>query len=279
MGRGFMDADRVGRLIVDVSDRLIWPRFRRLRPDEVEQKAPGDLVTIADREAEDALAAALRAEDPDALVLGEEAIAADPALLDSLDASGRVWLIDPVDGTGNFAAGNPDFGTMLVELESGRPRRSWIWQAGRRRLFQATCGEGVRVDGRPLAPPHPRRPLLTGGVTPEFAALAGPGLAPALPMTGSCTADYPLIALGERDYLIHNGRHPWDHFPGLCLLGELGGVVRFADGEPYRPRSANPHRLVAARSPEVWDAVAAAALELARRPAEGSGGAAGGVPA
>lgn len=272
-----LDADGVSQLIVDVSDRLIWPRFRRLRPEEVEQKAPGDLVTIADREAEDAIAAALRQADPGALVLGEEAIAADPGLLDSLDAAGRVWLIDPVDGTGNFAAGNPDFGTMIVELESGRPRRSWIWQAGRRRMFQATAGGGVLVDGRPLAPPHPRRPLLIGGVTPEFAALAGPGLAPALPMTGSCTADYPLIALGERDYLIHNGRHPWDHLPGICLLGELGGVVRFADGEPYRPRSDNPYRLIAARSPEVWDAVATSALELARRIGEGSGGAAGGV--
>ena len=280
--RAPLDADRVARLIVDVSDRLIWPRFRRLRADEIEQKAPGDLVTIADREAEDAIAAVLRAEDPDALVLGEEAIAADPALLAGLDAPGRIWLVDPVDGTGNFAAGHPDFGTMLVELESGRPRRSWIWQAGRRRMVQASAGEGVlvadvsggsdlvqttagggvRIDGRPLAAPHPRRPLLVGGVTPEYAAIAGSGLAPAWPMTGSCTADYPLIALGERDYLVHNGRHPWDHFPGICLLGELGGVVRFADGEPYRPRSDNPHRLIAARSTEVWDAVAAAALEL-----------------
>lgn len=263
--RSGLDTDRVSALIAEVCDRLVLPRFRRLAPGEVEEKSPGDPVTIADREAEEALTAVLAREDPGAVVLGEEAIAAEPELLASLDAAGRVWLIDPVDGTGNFAAGNPDFGTMLVELEDGRPRRSWIWQAVRRRMLQATLGHGVRVDGRPLAAPRPRRPLLVGGVTPEFAALRADGLAPAWPMTGSCTADYPLIALGERDYLIHNGRHPWDHWPGVLLLGELGGVVRFMDGQPYRSRSDNPHKVVAARSEEAWQLVAEAGLLLLER--------------
>jgi len=254
--------ERVCDLIVTVADRVVVPRFGRLARDEVAEKSPGDLVTVADAEAEAELAAALRAADPGALVIGEEAVAADPALAELIDAGERVWLVDPVDGTGNFVAGNPDFGCLVAELRRGVPVRVWIWQAVRRRMLQATRGEGVRVDGRPLARPHPRRPELVGGVTPEYAGLRGPGLAAPWPMTGSCTADYPLIALGERDYLIHNGKHPWDHWPGILLLAELGGRVAFADGEPFSSTSQNPHKIVAARSPEVWDAVAAAAARL-----------------
>lgn len=254
-----MSTDWVSRLIVDVSDRVVWPRFRRLAPGQVREKSPGDLVTIADTEAEAELSAALRAHDPGSLVIGEEAVAADPGLRRRIDGAGRVWLVDPVDGTGNFVAGNPDFGCLIVELHAGTPTRSWIWQAGQRRMVQATRGAGVRVDGRVLGRPHPRRPELVGGVTGEYAGLRGEGIAAPWPMTGSCTADYPLIALGERDYLIHNGAYPWDHWPGILLLDELGGKVAFCDGEPFSSTSTNPHKIVAARTPEIWDAVARAA--------------------
>lgn len=257
-----MLTDRVSELIVDVADRVVLPRFRGLAPEEVAEKSPGDLVTVADTEAEQAITAALRAGDPSALVIGEEAVAAEPNLRDLIDTAAHVWVVDPVDGTGNFVAGNPDFGCMVVEMACGKPVRSWIWQAVRRRMFQATRGQGVRLDGHPLSGPQPDRIRLVGGVTPEYAGLRGDGLADPSPMTGSCTADYPLIALGERDYLIHNGAQPWDHWPGILLLTELGGRVAFLDGEPFTSTSTNPHKILAARSPEVWDAVATAALAL-----------------
>ena len=253
---------RVSELIVDVADRVVLPRFRSLAPEEVAEKGPGDLVTVADTEAEAVIAAALRAADPGALVIGEEAVAADPALRALIDDAEHVWLVDPVDGTGNFVAGNPDFGCLVVELRAGTPVRSWIWQSVRRRMFQATRGRGVRLDGRRLPAPRPGRNRLGGGVTGEYAGLRGARLAEPWPMTGSCTADYPLIALGERDYLIHNGSYPWDHWPGILLLTELGGRVAFLDGEPFTSTSTNPGRILAARSPEVWDDVAAAAREL-----------------
>ena len=88
-----------------------------------------------------------------------------------------------MDGTGNFVAGNPDFGTMVVELRSGTPVRSWIWRAVRRRMFQADRGGGVHVDGRRLPRPRSRRSRLVGGVTPEYAELSGAGLAEPYPMT------------------------------------------------------------------------------------------------
>ena len=166
----------VSQLIVDVTDRMVMLPFRRLAPGEVAEKSPGDLVTIADAQAEIEIAAALRAGDPGALVIGEEAVAADPSLRTLIDGAERVWLVDPVDGTGNFVAGNPDFGCMVVELRSGTPVGSWIWQAVRRRVFQAARGGGVHLGGRKLPRPRSRRSRLVGGVTAEYAELSGAGL-------------------------------------------------------------------------------------------------------
>ena len=167
----------VSQLIVDVTDRVVMPRFRRLAVGDVTEKSPGDLVTIADAEAEIELAEALRAGDPDALVIGEEAVAADPSLRTLIDEAERVWLVDPVDGTGNFVAGNPAFGCMVVEMHSGKPARSWIWQAVRRRMFQAVSTGGASLDGRSLSRPRSHRFSLVGGVTAEYAELRGAGLA------------------------------------------------------------------------------------------------------
>ena len=254
-------AEEIARLVVNTCDAVVVPRFRRLAADEVAEKAPGDLVTVADRLAEEVLTDALARWFPDATIIGEEAVAADPSLLGRID-EGHVWLVDPVDGTGNFVAGDPEFGTLLTELVDGTPVRSWTWRAGVRQMLSAERGAGVRVDGALLHPPRPERNLLVGGVTGEYAHLRGPGLADPRPMTGSCTGDYPAIALGQRDYLIHNGRHPWDHWPGVLMLEELGGVVRFLDGTPYATASTSPGKLLAARSPQVWEVVAAAARGL-----------------
>lgn len=260
-------SDEVAALIVRVADEVIVPRFDRLADGEVAEKSPGDYVTVADREAEEILGGWLRAADPGASVWGEEQIAAEPGLLAGIDAAERAWLVDPLDGTGNFVKGVPDFGVLVVELRRGVPIRSWIWQAMRRHLFFAEAGAGAYRDGvrlgAPAGPGHGSG--LVGGVTPEFLGVAGPGLAPAVPFTGSCTADYPLIATGGRDYLIHNGKHAWDHYPGILLLGELGGRVAFMDSEPFAADSSNEHKIVAARTPEVWQQVASAGLNCRER--------------
>ena len=256
-------SDEISRLVVNTCDEVVIPRFRRLGADDVAEKSPGDLVTIADRLAEEVLTDALASLSPDATIIGEEAVAADPALLHRID-SGHVWLVDPVDGTGNFVAGIDEFGMLLTELLDGVPVRSWIWRAGVRQLLVSQRGAGVRVGGERLAPPTPERDLLVGGVTGEYAHLRGPGLAEPWPMTGSCTGDYPARARGPRADQIHNGRNPWDPGPGGLMLEELGGVVKFLDGTPYATASTSPEKLLAARSPQVWDAVASAARALPR---------------
>ena len=88
------------------------PSFRSLRPEDIHSKDtpgdPDDLVTIVDRAAERYLIDALSEVIPGAAFIGEEAASDDPALIDALSTRAPAWLIDPIDGTKNFAHGNAD---------------------------------------------------------------------------------------------------------------------------------------------------------------------------
>ena len=99
----------------------VLPRFRHLAPNAVHEKTgPQDLVTEADLAAEAAITAALAARFPGATIVGEEATAADPTLLDRLDGAGLSFVVDPVDGTANFAAGLAVFAMMAAAIIGGQ---------------------------------------------------------------------------------------------------------------------------------------------------------------
>ncbi|MGH9165392.1 MAG: inositol monophosphatase family protein, partial [Acidimicrobiales bacterium] len=83
-------------------------------------------------------------------VVGEEAAAADPRLLDPVGTAERLWVVDPVDGTSNFVRGSPDYAVMVALLERGAAVASWILQPVTGRLFVAEAGSGATVDGRRL---------------------------------------------------------------------------------------------------------------------------------
>lgn len=153
-----MQTEAVSDLLAEVAEQVILPRFGTLESDQVEEKRPGDLVTVADREAEVVLAQRLRADDPHALVVGEEGVFVDPSCLDLLAGAEHAWVIDPVDGTRNFARGSADFAVMLAELRSGVTVRSWIWQPVHRLLYVAERGAGVSCNGVMLTPPAQSAP-------------------------------------------------------------------------------------------------------------------------
>lgn len=115
----------VGDLLREVAARSVLPRFRRLQDREIHEKQPGELVTIADQEAEAALTGGLRRLLPGSRVVGEEACAADPSLLLGI-GTGLVWLVDPLDGTADFAAGDPRFSLMVALLRDGDIIAPWM---------------------------------------------------------------------------------------------------------------------------------------------------------
>lgn len=252
-----MRTEEVADLIRDVTERLIAPRFRALADEEVIMKRPGDVVTVADREAETALTAALLAAHPAALIVGEEATFSDPRALAGLAGADHAWVIDPVDGTRNFAAGRDDFGVMIAEVRRGETTRAWIWQPRYGDMYAAERGAGATRNGVLL-------PQLVAGERPWRAA-AWPGMSRSdvvglqLRTTcGSCAIDYPALARGETDALAYRSVHPWDHLPGGLIVTEVGGLVRLDDSD-YRPGTTG-RVLVAAAS----DAVARLLGPIAR---------------
>lgn len=249
-----MQTEAVSELLAEVAAQVILPRFGTLASDQVEEKGPGDLVTIADREAEIELAKRLRAADPAALVVGEEGVYSDPSCLDALPEAAHAWVIDPVDGTRNFARGGADFAVMLAELRSGVTLRSWIWQPVHRLLYVAERGAGVTCNGELMQPPPPSSREVPVGAT--YIPLPGEDLAPVrvIRSWGSCGIDYPKLMAGEVDFLSYRSMFPWDHLPGGLMLTELGGRIATVAGQDYRAGVIG-RRLLATADPSLWQPV------------------------
>jgi fructose-1,6-bisphosphatase/inositol monophosphatase family enzyme len=251
-----MHTDEVLDLLRDVAEKVIDPRFRSLGSDEIAEKNPGDLVTVADREAEAWITAVLRREYPDALILGEEATATDDTLMGKFAAAEHAFTVDPVDGTKNFVHGSPDHAVMVAELLGGEVVRSWIWQPQHRTAYVAERGAGAWRDGERLVRPPAGEGELHGVTARRSWIGRALGALTALELTWVCCGvDYPKLVEGAADYALYRRGKPWDHAPGLLLLAEAGGYVGTFDGAAYHPQREVPRGLVAAADRTTYDLV------------------------
>ncbi|MCV2395504.1 inositol monophosphatase [Actinotalea sp. M2MS4P-6] len=255
-----MEISAVTDLVERVAYELVLPRFRDLSEDDVSAKGPGDLVTVVDTAAEDAITAGLTAIAPDVPVVGEEATAADPALLSALPELERAFLVDPIDGTRAFVEGAPDYAIMVALVEAGEPVAGWICLPSRGHTWVAERGSGAWRDGARLTPPaRPERPRLRiapsrghDDVLAERSAAEGLEVGLGVPLWAG--RSYTALADGEVDALGYWAGWPWDHAPGTALLRELGGVVAGVDASPYRATGlAGP--MIAAGSADAFDRV------------------------
>jgi fructose-1,6-bisphosphatase/inositol monophosphatase family enzyme len=250
-----VNTTEVLELLQRVAEEVINPRFRSLDDEQIDEKNPGDLVTVADREAEERLTDALSRAYPDALVLGEEATATDDTLLPRFRAADHAFTIDPVDGTKNFVAGSRNHAVMAAELRDGEVLRSWIWQPQLGAAYVAERGRGAWRNGERLQrPPVGDEPR---GVTSRrrWLGRALDGLPPLELTWVCCGVDYPKLVEGEADYLVYRGTQPWDHSPGLLLLEESGAYLGTFEGGRYRPQDDPPVGLVAAADRATYDRV------------------------
>lgn len=249
-------------LMQRVSRDIILPRFRNLGAGEIVEKAADDLVTIADREAEIALTEGLATIDPSLAIVGEEAAHADPAVLDAL--SGDCWIIDPIDGTHNFAHGNAPFGILLAQASGGVGRSGWIYDCVTGRFCSAHAGQGAYVDGERIAargsgsePPvaaisvifldEARRRAVNAHIAPHYRVVETP----------RCAAEqYPRLALGENDVSFFERTLAWDHAAGVLFVNEAGGKVARPDGSAYRVDEHGRTGMIGAASPQLWDGLA-----------------------
>ncbi|WP_018218175.1 inositol monophosphatase family protein [Salinispora vitiensis] len=256
--------DEVGTLLRTAADQVVLPLFRRLDEADIEEKAPGDLVTVADRRAEELISAGLRRLRPDSVVVGEEAVAEDPELLRHLDRAGPVWLVDPIDGTSNFAAGRPPFVLMVALLIDGEPSAAWMLDPLVGTLAATRPGTGAYVNGRAVRTAGAPADLgqLRGAAMSRYlpAALrprveaAGARLGELLPGQHCAGREYLDLLLGVQQFVLYGHTLPWDHVPGTHLVRAAGGVARRFDGAEYHPGVEGQGLLVAVDE-RVWAAV------------------------
>lgn len=240
----------------------IMPRFRKLSPEDVFAKPspddPTDLVTVADRAAESQLTQRLMRLVPGSVVVGEEAAAANPQTLDHLRGNRPVWLVDPLDGTRNFAAGHGPFGCMAALVERGVLVASGIYLPLEDRLLTAERERGAYVDGAPIGGnvtvPARLRGTLYGKFLPPRVRDALELQSAAhdrMPGVICAAAEYANVTSGSKDYVVYFRLLPWDHAPGALIVREAGGVVRHPDGRDYAVWDERELTLVAS-SPAAW---------------------------
>ena len=266
---GFHDA--VSDLLRNVANESILPHFRALSADQIENKASDDVVTIADRQSEEMLAEGLAKIIPGLPIVGEEAAHDDPVILERLQSS--CWIVDPLDGTNNFAQGKAPFGILLAMAENGVAHTGWIYDPLPARLCIAHHGKGAFIDGeRVTAKPTGQKPPIAAislmfmnsahrqavkrHIAPHYSLVDIP----------RCAAEqYPRLALGQNDVSIFERTLAWDHAAGVLWLNEAGGKAARPDGSPYRVDEQDRTGLIGAASPKLFDDLAArlAMLETA----------------
>ncbi|WP_424775412.1 inositol monophosphatase family protein [Novosphingobium sp.] len=249
-------------LLRDVSARAILPHYQTLSAGQIEAKAADDVVTVADTEAEDMLAEGLARIIPGLPIVGEEAAHADPAVLDRL--SSACWIVDPLDGTNNFAAGKPPFGIIIAMADGGEAHTGWIYDPLSDRLCIAHKGKGAFINGEKIQ-------ACSTGQEPPVAAISLVFMDPAqraamkdhiAPHYGlvdipRCAAEqYPRLVLGVNDCSIFERTLAWDHAAGVLFVNEAGGKAARPDGRPYRVDEAHLPGLIGAASERLWDDLA-----------------------
>lgn len=246
------DPTKVDGILRDVAEQIILPRFQKLEDGDIREKNPGDLVTVADTEAEAVLSERLCTLLPGSQVVGEEAVAVDAAILDRLERPGAVWILDPVDGTRNFVHGRDKFAVIVALVLDGRTVQGWIHDPLTGRSAIAEEGAGAYLQGQRLRLAHPPAlDRMAGSVGPRHPA----GLAHRvgrLTCQGSTAHDYLDLLDGGLHFAYFRRLHPWDHAAGILMHAEAGGVSAYLDGEAYRPGHGRSGLLVAPDRPS-WN--------------------------
>ncbi len=239
--------------------------LRRLSRISVTRKTNSiDLVTEADRESEQAVIKTLGGAFPGHAILAEESGA-------SAQSSGDRWIIDPLDGTTNFAHGYPQFCVSIAYERSGRVELGVILDALKRELFVAARGRGARLNSQRIQvskTPTLDRALLATGFPYDRRERRNFYLTfweafmmrtQGVRRTGSAALDLCYVACGRVDAFWEFGLRPWDVAAGALIVAEAGGRVGNADASPLDIEARNIvasngrlHRAVLATITTAW---------------------------
>lgn len=255
--------EAVEAIMREASEQAILPHYQSLTTAQIDAKAPDDVVTVADRKSEELLTDRLSKLLPEAAVVGEEATFADGGVLDQLKDR-LCWIVDPLDGTNNFAAGKPPFGVLVALADKGETLGGWILDCLTGRFCHASLGSGAWIDGervaakpsgenRPVAAisliflEESRRAQIREHIAPHYRLVDIP----------RCAAEqYPRLVLGTNDVSLFERTLPWDHAAGALFLNEAGGHCARPDGSAYRVDEFERRGMIGASSAALFDDLA-----------------------
>jgi myo-inositol-1(or 4)-monophosphatase len=205
-------------------------------PLDVEQKSSrGDLVTAADRASEALIVQRLRRDFPADAILGEEGGAYS-------GTSGNRWILDPLDGTTNYAHGYPLYCVSIAYERAGEVICGAICAPAIGELFAGELGSGATLNGKPIRVSGVQRiadAMVCTGFKPAFydrngalfAAMSR--VAQAVRRDGSAALDLAFTACGRFDAFWERDLSPWDVACGALLVREAGGMTSKIDGAPF----------------------------------------------
>lgn len=202
------------------------------------------MVSDADRDAEAAIGGLLAAERPDDGLLAEEGSHADAA-------SGRRWVVDPLDGTTNYLYRFPGWVVSVALEDAAGPAVGVVHDPLHGETFAAVRGEGATLDGAPIAVSGAETlaTALVGtgfGYDADRRAAQGEVLLRVLPRVrdvrraGAAALDLCMVACGRLDGYYERGLKPWDWAAGSLIASEAGATVRPLPGEPFGLLAASP---------------------------------------
>lgn len=222
-----------------LAGEIIRDRFRTSK--EINFKGRKDIVTDVDLAAEKVILGLLRDEYPEFGVLAEESQPLETE-------SNFTWVVDPLDGTRNYASGVPHFCTVVALSHGDEPVVGVTYDPMRDEMFTAAQGEGAYLNGTKLeiSENHEVSQALLGcdlGYVDEKAGLAldlirslWPGVV-SLRLMGSSALGVAYAAANRVDLYFHHSLSPWDVASGHVLVREAGGVIVDKQGRPANLRT------------------------------------------
>ena len=244
--------DQVEKIIQEVAESVIVPRFRNLRAHDIRFKGEDDPVTIADNEAEKAFAARLLPLIPNSKLVAEEAYAADPSILDVFLGDDPVWIVDPLDGTKAFIAGEPVYGVIVALAHNDETLMSWLYDPTSREFITAEKGSGAYHLGKKLS-------VLSADKVENMSGIIGHRIVDAYKQCNwspvdkrpvfhrmlSACHDYARLVVGDPHFSrTASQAHfhcwletctPWDSAAGILINTEAGGYTAHWNEEEFKP--------------------------------------------
>ncbi|MBE9032652.1 inositol monophosphatase [filamentous cyanobacterium LEGE 11480] len=231
----FLDIATVAAQAAGAQLQHYWGNLSDIR----EKGRPGDLVTEADRAAEQAVLEVIQRHLPNHSILAEES-----GQVGKLDDE-FLWAIDPLDGTTNYAHQYPAVATSIGLLINGVPQVGVVYNPIREELFQAATGLGATLNRRPIQVSHTpelSQSLLVTGFAYDRTETSDNNYAEFCHLThitqgvrraGSASLDLADVACGRLDGYWERGLSPWDLAAGVVLVREAGGLVTAYDQSEF----------------------------------------------